>query len=78
MGRAYTFDELLKIVEKRFPGTKIDVVMINPGAVGGYPYKREQSTDISWARSELGYEPEFGTFEKAIEDYAEWIRVNGF
>ncbi len=78
MGRAYTFDELLKIVGKKFPGTKIDVVKINPGAVGGYPYKREQPTDISRARSELGYEPEFGTFEKAIEDYAEWIRVNEF
>lgn len=58
--------------------SKIDVVKINPGAAGGYPYKREQPADIFRARSELGYEPEFGTFEKAIEDYAEWIRVNGF
>jgi hypothetical protein len=49
--------------------------MINPGAAGGYPYNRERSTNISWARSELGFEPEFGTFEKAI---AEWVRANGF
>ena len=78
MGKAYTFDELLKIVGKRFPGTKLEVPKINPGAAGGYPYKREQPTDISRARSELGYEPEFDSIEKAIEDYAEWIRVNGF
>ena len=51
---------------------------ISSGATGGYPYKREQPTDISRARSELGYKPEFDTIEKAIEDYAEWIRVNGF
>jgi nucleoside-diphosphate-sugar epimerase len=78
MGRAYTFDELLKIVRRRFPSVKIEVSKINPGATGGYPYKREQPTDISRARSELGYKPEFDTIEKAIEDYAEWIRVNGF
>jgi nucleoside-diphosphate-sugar epimerase len=54
------------------------VVKINPGAAGIYPFKREKPTDISRARSELGSEPEFGTFEKAIEDSAEWLRVNGF
>jgi nucleoside-diphosphate-sugar epimerase len=78
MGRAYQFDELLRIVRKRFPSIKIEVTKINPGATGGYPYKREQPTDISRARSELGYEPEFDTFEKAIEDYVEWIKINGF
>jgi UDP-glucose 4-epimerase len=78
MGRTYTFDELLKIVRKRFPSVKIEVSKISSGATGGYPYKREQPTDISRARSELGYEPEFDTIEKAIEDYAEWIRENGF
>jgi len=57
---------------------KIEVTKIAPGAAGGYPYKREQPTDISHARRELGYQPEFDTIEKAIEDYAEWIRVNGF
>lgn len=78
MGRAYTYDELLEAVRKTFPGVDIEVTNINPGASGGYPFKREQLTDISRARTELGYEPEFDTIEKAIADYAEWIRVNGF
>lgn len=77
MGRAYTFDELLKVVKKRFPGIKVEITKISPGSAGGYPYKRDQPTDISRTRAELGYEPEFDTFEKAIEDYAEWMRVNG-
>ncbi len=77
MGRAYTFDQMLGAIRKTFPGVAIEVSNINPGASGGYPFKREQPTDISRTRAELGYEPEFDTIEKAIADYAEWIRVNG-
>lgn len=76
MGRAYTYQELLGAIRNSFPGIKIEVTKVNPGASGGYPFKREQPTDISLARSELGYEPDFDTIEKAVSDYAEWVRTN--
>lgn len=78
MGRSYMFDELLEVIKKTFPQIKIEVPKISSGGMGGYPYKREQPTDITLARTELGYEPEFDTIEKAIVDYDEWIKANGF
>lgn len=78
MGRAYGFEELLEALRKAFPGVRIEVTNINPGGSGGYPFKKEQPISISLARTELGYEPEFDTIEKAVADYAAWIRVNGF
>ena len=77
MGRPLRFDELIEVIKKTFPGVKVEIPNIGAGSIG-YPYSKEQPIDITLARKELGYEPEFDTLEKAIADYAEWIKVNGF
>ena len=39
----------------------------------GTPYPRWEPTDITSAREEIGYEPDF-TMEEAMRDYADWLR----
>ena len=68
MGRLYTVQEIIDIVE-RVVGRKVELHLVEGGKLSGYD-KNPGRLDISRARAELGYEVEF-PMEKAIQDYSE-------
>ncbi len=64
---AINFLRLVEIVKKYSPcSCKVD---IGPGKL----FPRGETLDISLARQELGFRPEY-TIEKAVSEYAQWIR----
>jgi nucleoside-diphosphate-sugar epimerase len=68
MGRHYSVEEIISIVEK-VTGRKIEIEVSEGTTLSGYENKAGV-LDISRARAELGYEVEFPMAE-AIRDYAE-------
>lgn len=66
-GRPYRFMDVLRTV-KKFSCPKN--VEIGPGYT---PFPRSFMLDISLAKKELGFQPEY-TLERGISEYAEWFR----
>ncbi len=67
-GRARSFNELVQILNGSL-GTKLEPEYIeNPHA----HYQNFTQADLTNARAELGYEPEF-SFEEGVADYMRWL-----
>jgi len=70
--KSYTFQDVVDITKKVFPGTEIRVKEISKIGWGNmpanwYPY------DISKAQNEFGYQPDYD-LEAAFKDYGDWLR----
>ena len=66
-GQSYNLKDVLNTVKKYSCPTSID---IGPGKISpdrGFP------VDISLAREELGFQPEY-TLERGVSEYAEWLK----
>ena len=76
-GTAYTLDDLAVAIRKRISGARIT---IGPGDnFLGMPYPAHGVYDVSRARNELGFEPQYD-FERAVADYVaslEHMRARG-
>ena len=65
-GQSYNLRDVVNLVKKYSPPTSID---IGPGKIWpprGFP------VDISLAKEELGFQPEY-TLERGVAEYAEWL-----
>lgn len=70
-GKLYTLAEVVEAVKRRLPKADIS---IGPGeTLGPGFYGRSSLFDISRARREIGYEPEY-PLERAIDDYIEMMQ----
>jgi len=70
--KTYSFQEVIDIVSRVFPGVKVQVKEMSEIGWGNMPANWGYY-DISRARNEFGYEPEYN-LEKAFTDYGEWLR----
>ncbi len=75
MGEMVSVDQIIEAVKKHFPGISVEYKIPVRRGLSGYTLP-DYPRDISAARAELGYEPEFG-IESGITDYLEWIRRAG-
>jgi nucleoside-diphosphate-sugar epimerase len=67
-GKAYKFSEVLDTVKAYSRPSNIE---IGPGYAS---FPRAGMIDISRAKDELGYDPEY-TLEKGVSEYAEWFKT---
>ena len=67
-GEVIPFDRLVNAVRAAVPGFDVEITPGKP------PVSRETPLDVSRARSELGWEPQF-SLEDAMADYAEELRA---
>ncbi|MEK7216105.1 MAG: NAD(P)-dependent oxidoreductase [Chloroflexota bacterium] len=74
MSRNYPIEEQLAIAGRVFPGVPIQIGDAVKGAIEQFRMGRPPA--IGRARAELGYEPDF-EMERALGDYAEWLREFG-
>jgi len=75
MGEMYSHPEVVEILKKLNPQIGIQVDEIVGEYFGGLPPMPQQPLDISKAREELGYEPEY-KMELAIKDYTAWLKAD--
>jgi UDP-glucose 4-epimerase len=74
-GRLYSLSEIAAALRRVFPGVPIEV---GPGEWRGISGTDPHSgpvrpaSDISRARKDLGYEPQFADLDKALIDYKSW------
>ncbi len=71
MGRLYDFDDIIRLVRQRYPTADITVREVVTTGLGGAPI-RHQAYDMTAAREELGFIPEYD-MDRAIADYGEWL-----
>lgn len=69
--RTHSFQEVLDITNRVFPGVEVKVKEMSGVGWGNMP-ANWYYYDISKARSEFGYEPEYD-LERAFRDYGEWL-----
>ena len=75
-GKAYTFQEMARMVERIIPGAKITV---RPGLLkyaDGVDAPQKGALSIRRAQSELGYQPQHDLFE-GLKKYADSMRHEG-
>jgi UDP-glucose 4-epimerase len=74
-GRLYSIGEIAAAMKRVFPKTKVE---IGPGewrgisATDPHTGPVRPASDISRARKDLGYEPQFADLDKALTDYKAW------
>jgi nucleoside-diphosphate-sugar epimerase len=71
--KAYTFQEVVTLMEKVFPQFTVPMDEIAKGGTGVLPGASEHVYDTSRVRNELGYMPQYD-LEAATRDYADWLR----
>lgn len=71
--RPYTFSELLNAVRQHFPHLEVEVAVPLTGGYAATAVALQQPYDISRARRELGYDPEWD-LGRGIAEYVEWMR----
>jgi UDP-glucose 4-epimerase len=70
-GIGLTLNDFARVIRKYLPDAKID---IGPGLnFLGMPYPASNVYDISRARNELGYQPEYD-LERGIADYLDSLK----
>ncbi|MDQ6622277.1 MAG: ADP-glyceromanno-heptose 6-epimerase [Verrucomicrobiota bacterium] len=67
-GKARTFNELVQILNKSLGKNFAPEYIENPHA----HYQNFTEADLTSARAELGYQPQF-TFEEGVADYMKWL-----
>jgi nucleoside-diphosphate-sugar epimerase len=75
MGETYTSGDVAGILKKLDTGLEIEVHEVPDDHFGPQAVAPMPELDISKAREELGYEPEY-KLEAAIRDYAKWLKSN--
>ena len=76
MARRYEFPELLEIVSRVFPASRVEMAPAVAERVAGKARAGAGSPSIARAQKELGYQPDYEV-EPALQDYAAWLRANG-
>lgn len=76
MGQWYEFEEVLEILQEVYPQVEFQVVEGGEATAGGYPQVPKKLLDLSRARQELGYRPEYPMGE-ALLDYRRWLEKWG-
>jgi nucleoside-diphosphate-sugar epimerase len=71
--RPYALSEFLDEIRKHFPQCEIEIAAPLTGGYAGTAVSLEQPYDISRARRELGYHPEFD-LSRGIAEYVDWAR----
>lgn len=71
-GRFLTLEEIIEAIKKAIPGASITLNSKVPQSASG-PVVISNPCDISAARTELGYEPDFD-IENAVRDYSDWLK----
>jgi nucleoside-diphosphate-sugar epimerase len=80
-GRVFSTADMATAVAKAFPGASIE---LGPGGWRGLdgqgsPYAPiRPASDITRARQDLGYEPQFADLDAAAVDYAGWLREQAY
>lgn len=72
MGQFLTFDEVIATIKKVLPDASI-ALKGRGSESSSAPHVRSQPVNLSAARSELGYEPDYD-MESSTRDYVDWIR----
>ncbi len=75
MGQLYTDGDVAEILKKLNPQLQIEIKEVAEEHFGPQAAAPMPLLDISKAREELGYEPEY-KMEAALKDYAEWLKSN--
>ena len=73
MGTRYTYPELVACAQRVFPNADITLHEVEFDWRGLPPYGRKQPFDISAARRELRFEPEYD-LETSFRHYGDWVR----
>lgn len=80
-GRLYSIGEIAAAIRQVFPEVRIDV---GPGlwrgmsAANPYTGPNRPASDISRARNDLGYEPQFAELDRALMDYRAWVKEHRY
>jgi nucleoside-diphosphate-sugar epimerase len=75
MGRTYEFGEVLEILQDIYPEVEFQVEEIGQGAVGQYPDIPKRPLDLSRAKEELGYQPQYD-MARSLREYRDWLERN--
>ncbi|MFC1824303.1 NAD-dependent epimerase/dehydratase family protein [Thermodesulfobacteriota bacterium] len=75
MGESYTSEDVGNILKTLDPGLEIEVHGVSENHFGPQAVAPIPALDITLARNELGFEPEY-KMEAAIKDYAAWLKSN--
>ncbi|KVT54130.1 NAD-dependent epimerase/dehydratase family protein [Burkholderia ubonensis] len=54
-GECVTFDELVALVRRSFPGLRVEGARLPAGGLSGFPFQRPAPSDVSAAARELGF-----------------------
>lgn len=73
-GDMVSVEEIIAAVKKHFPDTTVDYKIPVHRGFSGYTVP-DYPRDISAAKAEIGYQPEFG-IDAGIADYLAWLRKN--
>ncbi len=71
--RPYALSEFLDEIRRHFPDFEVDITVPLTGGYAGTSVALEQPYDISRARRELGYEPEYD-LARGIAEYVDWMQ----
>lgn len=79
-GRVYSIGEIADAINRSFPKVSVKV---GPGEWRGLTGEGPGETvrpasDISRARKDLGYKPQFADLDKAIPDYKKWVEAQEY
>lgn len=66
----HTFEEVVQAVREFYPGLKVEMRVAPEGGIAGFPHVRPAPSDISLAKNELGYTPQF-RLRDSIRHFAE-------
>jgi len=68
-GQAHTYMQIVDAVRELYPSLKVDIQVPLEGGMAGLTVERPAPSDISLARSELGYAPAY-TLQESIQHFA--------
>jgi UDP-glucose 4-epimerase len=77
MEATYTYDEVVEIVRKVFPNVGIEIRALSNASMSPGRAPRSDVADVTAARTELGWEPQYD-LEAGIREWGDWFRrTNG-
>ena len=73
-GRLHTFEDVSQAVRELHPALRVKMTIEPTGGFAGFPHVRHAASDISAARSELGWTPKY-SLAQSVEHYAPWCHA---